>query len=167
MVSFGPNTQSLNYTHMSYLEDTRGELCIQPSMNSVWDYIYNNPDLTKVRKLIIKANMVDNMNDDMYNTTLFLADDKALAYLTDEAIQEMDIGMARNIILACSVQGKIDESVLTSSFSVIIPSKLSYLYVAISNTNKNTLINGFPITKFNIPLKNGMIHLTSNLISGY
>lgn len=168
MVSFGPNTQSLNYTHMSEFQDLKGALCIQPTKNTVWDYIYNHPQLTKAKKLIIKANLVTTMNNEQYNTTVFLANDSALAYLTDDLIKKMDIGTARNIILASSIHGKIDRRVLKSSYTLILPSKIPYLYIYANNTNNNTtLINGYPVKEFDIRLQNGMIHLTSNLVSGY
>ena len=168
MVSYGPDSQSYLFTHMfsfvDYRKDTPPELCIDK--DSVYGFIHLSPSLSKFRQIIQRANMNGFLNDIQANVTLFVPTDEALSGLPDGYIDNMDDGLARQIVAASTLPQQIDRHLLTSSPVCYLYTKNPEMRMYVTNINSQTRLNNCAtVTRYDIIRNNGIIHLVDTLIA--
>src|SRR3990167_6465037 len=115
MVSYGPDIQSLNFTHMSSFVDYRcaekgkngrkPELCVKE--NTIYDYIRNSPDFTLFKKIVERAGMMGQLNESQADFTILIPTDSYLRNIPKEYFEKMDDGLARQILASSSINRKI------------------------------------------------------------
>jgi uncharacterized surface protein with fasciclin (FAS1) repeats len=168
MVSCGPDVQSLYYTHMytftDYRSDTKPEVCI--TKGSLYDIINTNPSFSLFKKVIERAGMIGQLNNINADFTLLVPLDSSLKHIPKEYFENMDSGLAKQILGASSLRRTISSELLKSSpvsyFYTVNPNMRAY----VTNINGITTINNCAtVIKYDIPANNGMIHIVSNIIA--
>lgn len=167
MVSTGPDTQSYNFTHMYSFVDYRGnraEPCI--TKGSIYDFLHRNKNFSKFRTIVERAMAIGQLNDVEADFTILVPSDEHLRHIPTEYFNEMDDGLARQILKASSINRRIDKKLITSSpvsyFITLNPRMRMY----VTNISGVTRINNCAkIIKYDIELNNGLIHLVDGLIA--
>jgi hypothetical protein len=166
MVSYGPDTQSLNYTHMYEFSDWTGDnnfYCVQKG--SILDYIRNNPECSMFLEIIFRARMYEQLSNISANFTLLLPTNNFLSHIPKDFFTFMDDGMARQIVKASLLNRKIDKKLLTSSPVSYQFTQNPEMRLYITNISGKTRVNNcLDIVTFDIQANNGLIHLTNGLI---
>lgn len=166
MVSYAPNTQSLNYTHMWNFQDLRGKAPeISPNPGSIYEFITCNKGFSKIKKIVENADLGGFLNDIQANFTFIIPKDHSIKDYPEEFFTRMDKGYAKEIINSALINRKIDYNLITSS-------PVSYLYTRnpkmrmyVTNINERTRINDcVNVLEYNINLANGLIHIVDGLI---
>jgi uncharacterized surface protein with fasciclin (FAS1) repeats len=161
MVSYGPDVQSYNFTHMYTFVDLRSKdekTCIVKG--SIFDYL-NKKEYSKMRSIIEKAQMIDRMNEPQANYTLFVAEDKNIPHDLDT----LDDGMARQILNASIIQTKVDKDLLTASPVCYFNTRNPMMRMYVTNISNRTILNdAVKVIKYDIKLNNGIIHVVDGLI---
>ena len=167
MVSLSPDTQSSDYTHMYNFQDLNKNIDFQQEHNgTIFDFIKTHDMFSRFSKIVIKSGLRGVLDDPQGNFTLFLPPDKFLSSLTDYFIDyKMDVGFAKSIVNSFLIKKRLDKSHLTrlpiSKISTSNPfTKLTFLNVR-NKTVINAMIN---VLKFDIHLKNGVIHIVDDYI---
>lgn len=166
MTTTGPYTQSLNRTHMFSFVDYRGksEIINCPAGNSIMNHIDTHPQLTKFRKVVNRAGMNAQLSQNEANFTLFTPLDQYLKQ-PDSYFDNMDDGLARQILSASLMDRKIDGYLLQSSPVSYFTTKNPHMRMYITNISDQTRLNqSANVVKFDIPADNGIIHFIDNLI---
>ena len=167
MTSFAPDIQSSNFTHMYDFIDYRNvnESKIKFNKESIFGYIYTNPNFSKFQKIIEKAMFCGYLDNTQGNFTIFIPEDTYLKHVPEDFFKNMDIGLAKEILNSLIINGKINKDVLTYSpvsyFYTRNP--LTKLYIT-NISNKTVLNNNCNVIEFNINRNNGIIHLIDNLL---
>ena len=167
MVSHGPDIQNYNFTHMYNFNDYRnlGDNKICNNKNSIFGYIYNSPNTLKFKKIIEKANLIGQLNEIQANFTIFVVEDKYLEHFPNSFFDDMDIGLAKDIINCSLLNRKINKDILISSPISYYSTKNSQIKILVTNiSNKTKLNNSIEVIKFDLNLDNGLIHFVDNLI---
>jgi len=161
MVSYAPDRQNQNFTHMYSFVDYRSPKEYIPSSGSVYDIIYKNSELSKFKQLVDRANMKEMLDNPQFNCTVLVCKDKDFNLNLDI----LDIGSAKDILNSCILQRKINKYLLTSSPVAYYYTRNLYMRLYIINIGGITRINNcYNITDFDIDCNNGMIHICSGLI---
>ena len=164
MVSYGPDVQSLNYTHMYSFTDYRDTVGRQPcaTNGTVFHYIVNHGEMKKFKSIVEMAMMEGYLNDSQFNSTIFIPLDR---YISDNYIKQLDIGLAREIVKASILDRKINSDLLNSTPVTYYYTKnplmrmyYTYLY------GKSVINNCSTVLKYDINLSNGLIHIINGLI---
>lgn len=168
MVSCGPNTDFLNFTHMFDETDLRGPLPIQkPCKNSLLDIIENTPDFS-IFFYMIKLSKLQNLLTLLQaNFTIFIPSDKELlSYIDKNYFINMDPNTAYNIVKSSILKYRLSSDILEDS-----PAAFFYTYddyssrLFITNISGNTYINNnIKVIKKDILATNGIIHVIDGLI---
>ena len=161
-----PSSQAYNNTHMWDFSDLRGtsELCVKA--NTVYHFISTHPNMKKFASVIRQADMIAELGQKQFNTTLFVPLDNFLR--EDQSFfDHMDRDLARRIISVSSLNSKIDGTLIrsspVSSFATKDPYNSDYMYV--TNISGRTVINQCAkVVEYNVKLDNGIIHITNNII---
>lgn len=168
MTAYTPDTQSYLYTHMYDIPDQRKSNvpCSVPlNQDSISGMILSSPNTTKFAELIKKANMVGYLDDIQANCTMFVPDDSFLKFLPMEYFQQMDIGMARQIIKISTIPRKICGDLLRSSPVYYLQTRLNGYPLYITNISKKCQINKcVQVVHFDIKATNGLIHIVSGIL---
>lgn len=167
MVSYGPNTQYLNFQHMfdfvDYRSKNKPQMCL--TEGSIYCYLYSNPQFSKFRSIIDKVNLAGFLNDSQANITLFVPSNAHLSHIPDEWFKTLDIGTARAILDASSIPKKLKKDLLTSSPVCYYYTKNPKMRMYMTNINNVTRINNCAsIVQYDIEANNGVIHLIDNII---
>lgn len=168
MVSYGPDSQPADMTHMYLFTDYRNpkdkhKICT--NKGSIFDFIYNAKNFTKFRKIVDKAMMVGQLNSLQADMTVFIPSDNYLQHVPNDFIEYMDDGMARQILAASTLNRRIDKELLTSSPVAYYITRNPSMKMYMTNINDKTVINGnVNVVHFDVPCANGLIHLVDNLI---
>lgn len=167
MVSFTPDTQSYLFTHMSsfvdYRNDKPNKLCVDK--DSIYGLVYSNPNFSKFKTIIDKAQMVPFLDEIQANCTVFIASDKHLEHIPDSFFQTMDDGLARQILASSTLPRIIDRDLLTSSPVSYLYTKNPQMRMYVTNISSRTKINNcVTVLQYDIPRSNGLIHLVDGLI---
>lgn len=166
MVSYGPSSQSYNFTHMTSFVDYRGDenmLCVEKG--SICDLIYNRPEFSLFSHIAKKADMYGFLNDPQLNATLFIPPDDQLRHLGNDFFANMDTGLAKQIINASTLPGKLSKDVLSWSPVSYFNTRNPRMRAYITNIDGKMRINNcVDVVNFNIVCVNGIVHLVSDLI---
>lgn len=173
MVSFGPDVQTTNYTHMYELVEPRN--CLDRytqyrnvekiNENSLYGFLYRNNTFSKFKSIVDKAGMAGRLNNIEANYTLFAVPDSHLNHIPEEFFQKMDNGEARQIIDASIMDRKIDRYLITSSPVAYYFTKNPNMRMYVTNIRSITRLNDcVDILKYDISADNGIIHIISGLI---
>jgi hypothetical protein len=163
MVSIAPNSQSLNYTHMFDFVDYKPTPSEKYCEGSVGDILHQKGNFTKFLKVLDRSRLTYNFGHQYRGFTLFAAPDEHLNHIPDDFFNEMDIGLARQIILHSTLIRKLNKCLITSSPVTYFTTKYSRVYV--TNINGITNIdNCSRILEYDVPVTGGTIHITDNLL---
>lgn len=168
MVSIGPNSQSLDFNSMYFMNDLRGDLPKKVfNSNSITSKLFNDPNFTKFSYILKLSNLENLYSDNQADFTLFAVSDKSLTNMNENIFINMDRAVARHIILSSSLERRITGDLLSYSpasyFLTRNKPNISRLFV--SNINDTTYINNdIQVLEKDILCKNGIIHIVDNLI---
>lgn len=168
MVTLGPDSQTVNYTHMSSFVDLHGSpkpsLCV--NKNSMYDFLVTNGNFKKFLKLAEKADRLGYINGLQARYTMFIPPDKFLNNLPDEYFDNLDMGTAREIFNSLTLSRRIDAKLLTSSpvsyLTTLNPEMRMYVTNISGYTRINNCVN---VIRYNVIATNGIMHIVDGLIS--
>jgi uncharacterized surface protein with fasciclin (FAS1) repeats len=163
----GPYNEPLNYTHMfdftDYRNDGKKKPCFEKG--SIYEYLYNSGKFTKFLMIIERADMIGQLGDLEANFTLLCPDDESLKKLNCDFFNNMDIGMAKQILNSSLLNRKIGKNLLTSSPVSYYYTKNPIFRLYVTNINSRIIINEcLTVKQFDIKLNNNMIHVIDGLI---
>lgn len=167
MVSIGPDTQALNFTHMYSFVDLRGPPG-PPTVTkgSIYDYISSSPKLRRFKTVVDRAHAIGTLNDIQANCTVLVPTDDSLSHIPIEYFEDMDDGLARQILAASTLDRKLPKNLLTSSPVAYYITRLPSMRMYITNISGVTRLNNCATVKqFDIECNNGLIHLIEGLIA--
>ena len=166
MVSIGPNSQSLNFTHMWNQRDLRGILPLkQYTENYLMYHIDKNPDFTKFNYMVKLAKLETMYDGYQSNFTIFIPSDALISKLGEDIFLNMDQNTAKKIVKSSTLKEKIPIELLedckaTYVYTIDIPNRLF-----ISNIRNETFINNnSKVVYANMMATNGIIHVVDNLL---
>ena len=168
MVSYGPDIQNMNFTHMvsfvDYPNRTKPQLSLNPG--SLYDYIYKNPNMKKFRTIVERAGMAGQLNEEEANFTLFIPLDQYLKHIPEAYFINMDDGQARQILNASTYKTQIDGRLLVSSPVAYYYTKNDQMRMYVTNISRRTVLNNCAnVVKFDIQCTNGIIHIVDGLVA--
>lgn len=168
MVSYGPNTESCNFTHMYSFVDYRNnqepELC--PNPGTLYDYIRKNPNMSKFKRIVEYAMMSGQLNEHEADFTLFIPTDNFLKHIPKEYFEYMDNGLARQIFNSSTLWRQLNKDMITSSPVAYYNTRNPEMRMYVTNISGQTRINNCAtIVKYDIITNNGIIHIVDNLIA--
>lgn len=168
MVSYGPDTQSLNLTHMYSFVDYRSNKI--PNMlltkGSIYDYIHSEPEFSKFKTIIERAGMINQLNSPQANFTIMIPSDVYLNHIPCDYFEYMDDGLARQILACSTINRRIDRELITSSPVSYYVTRNPQMRMFVTNIGGVCNINNCAdIVKYNIICNNGIIHIVNNLIA--
>jgi len=168
MVSIGPYTQAYDMKHMYNFVDLRKkktDRCVQDK-NTLMGIITGNPDFTIFAKIVDKAKYGGKLSQPQANYTVFVPSDAELKQkYSKQFIDNMDDGMAKQIMAFSIMNRKIDQYLLQSSPVSIFPTidRSNSMYINTVN-NITHLSNNTKVIHWNQPADNGIIHVIDNLL---
>ena len=131
MVYIGPNTQSLNYTHMFGTPELRGKTLpfekddkilinndtgFYAGKNTIIGQIYLHSDFSHFKYILEKSGLQEVYGDNHTNFTIFVPSDNAIKDKYDENFfVSIDKFIARKIVRGLTLRRKIPSSVLNDS----------------------------------------------------
>jgi uncharacterized surface protein with fasciclin (FAS1) repeats len=167
MVSSGPYTESLNFTHMFNKNDLHGPFPLIENIPGTLSYIISsNPDFS-IFKYILRLSKMENIyNDPKINSTLFIPSDKALHNIPSDVFTSMDYYAARQFILSSTLRNKITRDIIEDSPAsyFITQNKRNHLFI--TNINGRTYLNkDINVIHKDLHAINGIIHVIDALIA--
>jgi uncharacterized surface protein with fasciclin (FAS1) repeats len=167
MVSYAPNVQYLNFQHMfdftDYRSKNKPELCL--TEGSIYCFLSKNPEFSKFKSIIDKANLAGFFNDSQINITLFVPHNNFLSDFPDDFFKTLDIGTARHILDASSIPKRLKKDLLTSSPVCYFYTKNPAMRMYVTNINNITRINNCArIVQYDLEMNNGIIQIIDNLL---
>ena len=167
MTSCGPNTQSMNFSHMFQFNDINGRLPKKTySKNSIMDVIEYHPDFTKFSYIIKLAEMDDIFGKNQANFTLFVPSNTSIKNIPEDIFLNMDQGDAKNIVQASLLDYRIPKELLTDSPAAYFNTLSPQNRIFVTNINSKTKINNnLNVVHFDIICTNGIIHVVDKLIT--
>lgn len=166
MVSVRPNSQPFNLTHMWDMGDIRGKskLCIPE--NSTMGYINDSEHFTLFKKIVNKSRMIGRLSDIQSNSTLFaVPDSELLKRYPPDFFDNMDSGLAHNIISYSTLNRKIDRKLLIQSPMALFNTRNKQNRLFITNSRGKTIIDKkINVIHFNHKTDNGLIHVIDDLL---
>lgn len=164
MSAIGPYTPSYDYRFMYDQPDLRGIITPKIRGNNILSFLSNNKGFDKFLALV-KTAKLEGMLCDMKNAlTIFVPRDESID-LPIEYFQTMSIHTAKMIVLFSTLFKSLNFTVLSSSPSIRFNTKLpSNLLKVITINGKTTLHGCTTITKPDILLDNGIVHIVDNLL---
>lgn len=168
MVSVYPNSQPYDLKHMYDMGDLRSSK--KPKLdvpdNSTMGYINSSDHFSLFRKIVNKSRMSGKLGDKQFQSTLFAAPDSELEKrYPPEFFDNMDIGLAHNIISYSTMDRKMDKKILTASPIANFNTKNNYNKLCITNISGRTKLDSkVNIIHFNHPTDNGLVHIVDDLL---
>ena len=172
MVSYGPDTQSLNYSYMYNFVKRNNDvsttaktssLCVEPG--TIYDFLYTSRNFSKFLSIVDKARFSDQLNSNQADFTLFCPTDDSLRDLPADFFKDMDVGMARQIVYSSLMNRRIDLELLFSSPVSYYMTMNPRMRLFVTNIGGKTLLNETAyITLPNKQCTNGIIHGTNGLL---
>jgi uncharacterized surface protein with fasciclin (FAS1) repeats len=165
MVSIGPYSQATNYTHTFDIPDLRGPLPKRTFREGTLScVIENHPDFSMFRHIVNTAQL-ENIYDDLQaNMTVFVPSDQQLRAKGID-VTNLDIGSARNIVNASSLNRRITRDILEDSPASYFLTRNPNIRLFISNINDRTYINNnVNIIHKDMLCTNGIIHVIDSML---
>lgn len=141
MVSLGPDTQSLNYTHMYSFKDLRSDRKKIQYMNGVFEQLRKKPGFEKFITLAKRANHSGYLNRNSERVTLFAVPDVYLEHIPMKFFETVDLNRALNMIRTSIIPRSINKRLLISSPVSYIKTQKSDMPLYVTNISGKTLIN--------------------------
>lgn len=169
MTAIGPYTQAYDMKQMYDFVDLRAIKsngnCIVNN-NTLMEIIDSNPDFTIFAGIVEKARYVGKLSEPQADFTIFVPSDNELKKkYTKKFIDNIDDGLARQILAFSMMNRKIDQFLLQSSPVSIFPTIDRSNSMNISTVSGITkLPNCTTVIHWNHPADNGIIHVTDNLL---
>lgn len=166
MVSLSPDTQSYNFTHMYDFIDYKGNKAPELSKkNTIYNFLVNNPNFSKALSLVNKAMFDGDFNSEQGNFTLFVPSNDSLKNIPDEYFNTMNVGTAKHIINASTLNRRVPKKNLMFSPVAYFNTRNATMRMYITNINDITIINEcVNVVKYDINFENGIIHVVDNFI---
>jgi len=166
MTSCGPNTQSLNFTHMFNFTDIRGNKPKRGyNKNSIMDIINTHPEFTIFSYIVKLADMDIILDGLAANFTIFVPADSSIKSIPHDKILNMDVGEARTIVHSSLLNMRIPSELLQDSPAAYFYTLSPQNRLFITNINGNSRINNaMNIIFFDIKATNGLIHIVDGLM---
>lgn len=162
MVSIGPYTQSLNFTHQFDLHPAK----VAPARprNSLWGALQTNPKFSAFRSIVERAKMEGILNDPQTDLTLFVPSDDYLdpppGYL-----ENMDMLTARKLVQFATLNRKISLALVRASPVIQLVTKLPANKLYVTTLNCRTVLNGGAVLLHgDVEVDNGMIHVVDRIM---
>lgn len=168
MVSYGPDIQNQNFTHMAHFIDYRSDIEPQLCVNSgsLYDYINRHPQMRKFKTIVKRAGMSGQLNNEQADFTLLIPLDSFLGHIPQEYFETMDDGLARQILNTSTLTTQLNGKLLTSSPVAYYYTKNPEMRLYITNITRQTRVNNCAtVVKFDINCTNGIIHIVDNIIA--
>ena len=168
MVSYAPDTQSLNYTYMyNFVQQLRNQgtmsICVEPG--SIYGVLRSTPNFSKFLGIVDRARFASQLNSIQADFTVFVPTDDSLQDVPADFFKDMDIGLARQIVESCLMNRKIDKSLLTSSPVGYFMTLNPRMRMFVRNIGGKTILNDTAtVISFDNDCTNGTIHVIDNLI---
>lgn len=172
MTSAGPYTQSFDFKHMYDFVDLRTTKCCDDctyKKNTLMGVIGDNSDFTIFTDIIEKARYVGQLSQLQSDYTIFVPSDYELRKrYSKEFIDNIDDGLAREILAFSMMNRKIDQSLLQSSPYSIFPTIDRSNSIRVCTINGVTkLPNYTTVIHWNHPADNGIVHVVDNFLIPY
>ena len=167
MVSMAPNSIPFDMSHMYDFQDLRGPTPVMKvDPNSILGYIRNSHNFKLYDKIITLARLEGRYNDSQSNSTVFIVPDNILKTKYKKSyFDNMDNGLAKQIMQYSTLNRKIDEFLLTSSPISQFETRNSSFRLCIRNINNiSTIDNKIQIIHFNQEVNNGIIHMVNDIL---
>lgn len=166
MVSSGPYTESLNFTHMFNKNDTRGSFPLIENTPGTLSYIISNNSDFSIFKYILRLAKMENIyNDSNTKSTLFIPSNKALYNIPSEVFTGMDYYAARQFILSSTLCNKITRDIIEDSPASYFHTHNKQNHLFITNMNGRTYLNKYiNVIHKDLHANNGVIHVIDALI---
>ena len=174
MVSIGPYTQSTDMKHMYNFTDLNCNITQDVyEKNTLMDVISKNSDMSIFTNIIKKAQYTEYLCNKDVNYTLFVPSDVEITQkYSKEFINNIDKGLAIQIVKASLMNRVLDKSIIQSSPSHTLPtfdrSNSIYIntisdktYIGFDRINEN---HDIYIINWDQPASNGIIHITNNIL---
>ena len=165
MVTIGPTAVPQNFTHMFDLVDLRSHNQCDKylySIDGLLHYIHNCSLFLKFSHILKISKMEEILNDLSSSYTIFIPIDN---FIDDEIFSEMDVSLARHIVKSSLLDNKIHSALIKSDNVSYFNTKNNYNKLLISNIDDNIFINNALLIQKDIVTKNGIIHITDQLIN--
>lgn len=168
MTSLIPTSQSHDLKHMYNLRDTRSNLTPSSGQpTSLYGFIAKNPDFTIYKSIVTKAGLDGILDSPDFKGTLFVPSDAFLEGTNARTFAlNMDKSSAISYIKYSMLPVMVNERSLRASPSSKIKTCENNLgHINVKNINKMCILNNkVNIVRFDIVSKNGVIHVTDNLM---
>lgn len=166
MVSIGPYSQAMNFTHMFDMSDLRGPIPIlEHKPYSLAYFLDVSSRFTRFHYILKLSGLEGEYDDPQKNCTLLIPTDDAISHIPDEVFINMDRGTARNIVKCCTLNRRISGAILEDSPVCYFLTELAANRLFISNINGKTYINNnIEVIEKDLVAMNGLVHVTSDLI---
>lgn len=167
MVSVGPDRQSYDFTHMYSFVDYTSDKEPMPCMTegSIFHFLYNNPKFSRFKQIIEKASMQGQLDSGQADLTIFIPTDDYIRHIPSQYFDDMDDGLAHQILNASTLNRRIGKDLLTSSPVSYFTTRNRRMRMYVTNISGKTQINNcVSVVKYDILLNNGIIHVIDGLI---
>lgn len=167
MVSYAPNSQSRLYNHMWDFTDLRSKkdpfLCVES--DSIYAYLRSNPQFSRFRSIVDRAQMSSFLGEMQSNCTLFVPSNESLVGISPEFFDKMDTGLARSIVASSTLPRRLGKDLLTSSPVSYYYTKYPSMRMYVTNISGETILNNcIKVVSFDHILGNGFVHVVDGLI---
>lgn len=169
MVSIGPYTEVMNFTHMFDIPDNRGPLPVKKETPGSLAYLVaNHQDFKRFRYMLRLAKLDGLYNDCQANCTIFVPSDESLKGIPDDVFINMDDATARHIINSSTLNRKITADILEDNPARYFLTRNPHNRLLVTNVGDRTYIErDINIIHKDMMATNGVIHVIDALIKPY
>lgn len=162
MVSIGPYTQSLNFTHQFDLYPAK--VAKPRPRNSLWGLLELNPEFSSFRDIVKISKMEGIFNDPQTDLTLFVPSNSYLN-LPPGYLENMDLLTAKKLVSFATLNRQISLSLITAEPVIQFITKLpaNKLYVTTMNC-MTTLQGNTRLLYGDIQVDNGVVHVIDRIL---
>ncbi len=162
MVSIGPYTESLNFTHQFDLHPAK--VAKPKPRNSLWGMLETNPEFSAFKRIVSKAKMEGHLNDPQTDLTLFVPSDRYLD-LPPGYLENMDLLTARKMVNFAALNRKIPLSLITAQPVIKLVTRLAANKMYVTTLNCRTVLHGATNLLYgDIEVGNGLIHVVDSIL---
>lgn len=168
MVSIGPYTQAYDMKHMYDFVDLNPSCISQLTYpdNSLMGEINKNTDFSIFATIVKKARYDIKLSEKQADFTLFVpSDDMLKSKYSKQALNNIDEGLARHILLYSMMKRQIDKKLLQASPTSLYPTLDRSNLMDIRNVNGETFLQRrVKVIHWNHLADNGLIHVVDDLL---
>lgn len=168
MVSINPGVQAYDMRQFYDFPDLRSKKQVKCSLpdNTLMGIIYNNPDFSIFAGIVEKAHYGGKLSERQANFTLFVPSDTYLKQkYPKQYFDNMDDGLARQILAFSMMKRKLDQNLLQASPVSLYPTiDRSNLMQIDTISGVSRLNNCTTVIHWNHPADNGIIHVIDDLL---